>query len=98
MRRRDDIRAAMQRLLSPAARPESLASGDGLQSTLGASGDMPALALSEAPLRILQELQSTLHENGIEAEPVEIVQVMMEALSARPTLCRGLLAAYLLDA
>lgn len=55
-----------------------------------------ALTLSERQQRVLGELQATLRENGIRAELSEIVQAMVEALAARPTLCRGLVAAYLL--
>ena len=43
-------------------------------------------------------LQDTLRTNQIEAEIPEIVHAMLESLSARPSLCRGLIAAYLLEA
>ncbi len=91
----------MHRLLSPGTQPEALVSaydpqpGEESGPSPGHLGADPIL--SEAPMVILRELQGTLRENGIQAEPVEIVQAMLEALSARPTLCRGLLAAYLLD-
>lgn len=87
----------MQSLLSPVRRleRETLRPIEIPRPTPPPGG--PALALSERQQRVLGELQATLRENGIRAELSEIVQAMMEALAARPTLCRGLVAAYLLE-
>ncbi|HLV79932.1 MAG TPA: hypothetical protein VKT32_06595 [Chthonomonadaceae bacterium] len=53
--------------------------------------------MSEPQLRLLRNLQSVLQEHGIEAELTEIIHAIIVVLSARPSLCRGLLAAYLLE-
>src|SRR5581483_942314 len=99
MKRRDDIRIAMRSLLSPVAQPEAAILGESSALPSGAEKEsLPlyggTLSLSEPPMPLLRELQSTLRENGIQAEPMEIVQAIVAALSDRPTLCRGLLAAY----
>lgn len=92
----------MRSLLSPVTSPEAAVVGE--SSSLPAEEEQEslplyggALSLPEPPMPLLRELQSTLRENGIQAEPSEIVQAIVAALSDRPTLCRGLLAAYLLD-
>jgi hypothetical protein len=46
---------------------------------------------------VLSDLQHSLRRHGIDAELDDIGKGIMEALAARPSLCRGLLAAYLLD-
>ena len=56
------------------------------------------VALSKGQLATLHDLQNALRTNQIEAEIPEIVHAMLESLSARPSLCRGLIAAYLLEA
>ncbi len=90
----------MHRLLSPGAQPEEFVNALGLQSAERAPAAelTGALTLSDPPMSIFRELQSTLREHGIQAEPADIARAVLEALAARPTLCRGLLAAYLLDA
>ena len=55
------------------------------------------LMLSEAHRAVLRELQDSLRQNGIDAEMEEIGHGILDALVARPSLCRGLLAAYFLD-
>jgi len=91
----------MQSLLTPVRRPET--------ETLMAPvrpvelpppvtpRSEPSFTLSERQRQVLGEIQATLRESGIKAELQEIVQAMVEALTARPTLCRGLVAAYLLE-
>ena len=46
---------------------------------------------------MLTDLQQSLRKHGIDAGFEEIGKGILEALAARPSLCRGLLAAYLLD-
>ena len=46
---------------------------------------------------VVADLQHSLRKHGIEAGAIEIGTGLMEALASRPALCRGLLAAYLLD-
>ena len=57
----------------------------------------PRLILSQQQIAVLRELQGSLRENGIDAGVEDIGHGILEALSARPSLCRGLLAAYFLD-
>ncbi len=91
----------MQRLLVSPTRPEgaSGAAPSRQVATLPAftAEDQSALALPEAMHWVLRDLQVTLRDNGIEAAPAEIAYALMEALAYRPSLCRGLLAAYLLE-
>lgn len=107
MERREDIRAAMQSLLSP------IRQADPRAPSLPARTDPPAerfvearvspvgsglpAHLLEASPPILAELQHTLREHGIVAELSEIARILADGLAARPALCRGLLAAYLLN-
>ena len=96
MERREDIRAAIQKLLSssrPAEAPARLLQLNRPDSPLRLS---ERVAFSDAQLDTLRDLQDTLRANHIEAEIPEIVHAMLESLSARPSLCRGLVAAYLL--
>jgi hypothetical protein len=55
------------------------------------------LMLSEEHRAVLRELQDSLRQNGIDAEVEEIGHGILDALVARPSLCRGLLAAFFLD-
>ncbi len=48
--------------------------------------------------KVIAEIQSTLKQFGIHAEPSEIAEVLMEALMDRPFLCRGLFASQLIGA
>ena len=48
--------------------------------------------------KVIAEIQSTLKEFGVEADPAEIAEVLMEALIDRPQLCRGLFASQLVGA
>ena len=54
-------------------------------------------AMSEKQEAVLADLQHSLRKHGIDAGYEEIGKGILEALAARPSLCRGLLAAYLLD-
>jgi hypothetical protein len=54
-------------------------------------------AFSDSQRAVLGDLQYSLRKHGIDAEMDEIGKGILEALAARPSLCRGLLAAYLLD-
>jgi len=54
--------------------------------------------LLDAQERILCEIQAELKRNAISAEVPEILNAILEALATRPELCRGLMAAYLVEA
>ncbi len=56
-----------------------------------------ALGLSESQIGILREIQMVLHRHGLDMELWEVVQMVMGAISARPSLCRNLLSTYPLD-
>ncbi|HXG23283.1 MAG TPA: hypothetical protein VNJ09_01915 [Chthonomonadales bacterium] len=98
MERREDIRAALQSLLSPGQRPDPASIGSRrtpAESGRDAASLQRALPLSDRQLKVLFELQSELREHGIKAEIPELVQVLLDELTARPDLCRALVAAYL---
>ena len=100
MQRRDEIRAAMHNLLTATKRPESAAAPINPLPIAIPSSAPPAgnpLVLAEPQMLFLRDIQNVLQENGIEADQSEIVHAIMVALSDRPNLCRGLLAAYLLE-
>ena len=102
MERRNDIRAAMHSLLTPTRRePEPPKQPKPEPSTNGHRA-IPVAASSlntRAPQgKVIAEIQSTLREFGIQAEPSEIADILMEALMDRPALCRGLFASQLIDA
>ena len=48
--------------------------------------------------KVIAEIQSTLREHSIQAEPAEIAEMLIEALIDRPNLCRGLFASQLIGA
>ncbi len=78
----------MRSLLAPGPRPETTSSP--------AAFSQPAPQAPPTAAQVLAELQAELREHGIAAEPTEIAHAIWRELSARPLLCRGLLAAYLL--
>lgn len=91
----------MQNLLSPAKRPDLPAQATPLALPLdavwpGVAPPLNGLTLSPTQKRVLSELQSVLNDHSIAAEPGEILEAILNALLARPPLCRALLAAYLL--
>ncbi len=55
-------------------------------------------AYTESQLVTLQAVQASLLAHQIEADLPDIVHALIEALATRPSLCRGLVAAYLLGA
>lgn len=55
------------------------------------------VGLSETQMGVLKDVQGTLAAYGITSEMADIVQAMVGSLTARPALCRGLVAAYLLE-
>jgi hypothetical protein len=89
----------MQSLLSPGPRREAQAPAIKPVELPAPAPAPPAerLPISAGRQRILTDLQSTLREHGVVAELTEIENAMLEALTSRPGLCRGLLAAYLLE-
>ena len=100
MERQREIRQALNSFLPTPARPDpppsparrALTDPPGTESRSG-----PQFAVSEAQRAVLTDLQHSLRKHGIEAGFEEIGKGILEALAARPSLCRGLLAAYLLD-
>jgi hypothetical protein len=88
----------MQSLLTPGPRHE----GEALTKPVEMPRPAPAppaerLPLSAGRQRLLTDLQATLREHGVAADLTEIENAMLEALASRPGLCKGLLAAYLLE-
>ena len=94
MERRDDIRSAIHTLLTGGQTEAAPARSRRLR--LPESADAQNAAYSESQLAALREVQTTLRAHRIEAEIPEIVHVLLETLAARPALCRGLVAEYLL--
>ena len=96
MERRDDLRAAIHKLLSGSnvenspgrPSPEAVHKGH-----LGQSA-----AYTDSQLVTLRSVQASLQAHQIEADIAEIVHALLESLATRPDLCRGLVAAYLLGA
>lgn len=92
----------MQRLLSSSKQPERPRLPETAprnthlveSPTIRAKG---SVALSPTHLVVLQDIQSSLRNHSIEADLPDVVQALMESLAARPTLCKGLIAAYLLE-
>lgn len=81
----------MRSLLSPVRQPPE---GSGpMPGLLRPALTLPAV---ETDWCALTEIQGTLRAHGIVAETPEILNAILAALAQRPTLCRGLLAAYLL--
>ncbi len=91
MQRQEDIRAVIQTLLASQRRSEP---GESAAAPRPAAN---TIVLTEAQSGFLRDLQDSLFENGIEASPAEIGQALLHALSSRPRLCRGLIAAYLVE-
>src|SRR2546425_803253 len=100
MERRSDMRRAMRSLLSrPQQQPEESnvitlprppVDSDSLDATAAVS-----YSVAKPRGTILTEIQSELSECGIETSAEEIAQALFETMTTRPSLCRGLLAAYL---
>ena len=102
MERQLEIRQALNSFLPSLTPPKKSADTSSKTSdTIGQAEDNPGAALqfaaSDAQRAVLSDLQHSLHKHGIEAGMEEIGRGLMEALAARPSVCRGLLAAYLLD-
>ena len=47
--------------------------------------------------QVFGEIQAELREHGIAAELPEIASALLEAIGARPALCRGLFAEYMME-
>ena len=96
MERRNDIRAAMQSLLATAKPPE------GGRSLAAIPDSQPQTqerreALSETERRVLSDIQDKLMQYGVRAELPELRKTLIEEMFARPELCRGLAASFLLS-
>jgi hypothetical protein len=85
----------MQSLLASAKRPEG-----GL--TVTAVPDAGPVvherrdSLPESERRVLAEIQDALMEYGVRADLPELRRTLIDEMFARPSLCRGLVASYLL--
>lgn len=88
MTRKKELQAAIRTVLNGTQRHDALNTSN--------TGD--ALTLTETQRELLENLQTVLLGNEIEASVTELHGAIMEALVTRPAVCRGLLAAYLLDA
>jgi hypothetical protein len=101
MEREREIRQALNSFLPAPSRPDGnpVAGKAKAEPPFARPVLQPPLkyAFSDAQRDILNDLQHSLKKHGIDAEPEDIGKGILEALAARPSLCRGLLAAYLLD-
>ena len=95
MERRNSIRAAIQGLLTPV--PQSDEQPLALNPRPAQVTPPDQLQASKACGRLFGEIQADLREHGVAAEVHEIAHALLEALAARPALCRGLFASYMLD-
>ena len=96
MERREDIRAAIHKLLSSSSVTDTPT--EAWQARQCDSEPLPQAGLSDSQLVTLRAVQASLRAHRIEAEIPEIVHAILDALATRPALCRGLVAAYLLGA
>src|SRR5947207_14537107 len=80
MERRNEIRAAMQRLLSSSRPPEEASQGTQTADPAPASTES-SVALSPAQVRTLREIQAALRAYSIEADMPDVVQALMESLA-----------------
>lgn len=87
----------MHNLLTPSARPDTARRERAVPSHTQAPAAEPSGLLTAGQQSVLLDMQATLRRNGIAAETAEILQAMIDALTARPNLCKGLLAVYLLE-
>ena len=100
MERQSEIRKAFNSFLPAPSRPEAV-------PEVGVTAMVrpprieprpePRSDMSAAQRAVLRDLQHSLRRHGIDAELEEIGNGILDALAARPLLCRGLLAAYFLD-
>jgi hypothetical protein len=90
----------MQGLLSPVRQPEPPADERPIAVTPAPAVVIPPTddrTFAPQKMQTLLEIQQTLKQYGICAEIPEIVEAIMQTVTARPALCRGLIAAYLLE-
>ena len=87
MERKEELRAAIRKLL------DSARQSDAKEETVVKA----SLPFTHEKQDAFHDLQVCLSAHHIEAELSDITHAMLHALSTRPTLCRGLLAAYLMD-
>jgi hypothetical protein len=86
----------MQRLLST-SRPSEAEAQPAIAPDTLCKRTEGIIALSPAQVTTLREIQTTLASYSIEAKLPEVVEALMESLASRPMLCRGLVAAYLME-
>ena len=100
MERQTEIRKAFNSFLPAPSRPEPQPVRETSTPVLprrALPAPVCAPDLTGAQWAVLRDLQGSLRRHGIDAELEEIGAGILDALAARPTLCRGLLAAYFLD-
>ena len=95
MERREDIRAAIHRLLETSDAEETALRA---WKPLADADRPPGSPYTNSQLVTFRAVQESLRSHKIEAEIPDIVNALLEALATRPALCRGLVAAYLLGA
>ena len=95
MERREDIRAAIHRLLESSEEMEAAPRAWKPQPD---EERLPGSPYTNSQLVTFKAVQASLRAHKIEAEIPDIVNALLEALATRPALCRGLVAAYLLGA
>jgi hypothetical protein len=90
----------MQGLLSPVRQHEPPADERPIAVTPAPMVTIPPTdyrTIAPKNMGVLLEIQQTLKQYGICAEIPEIVEAIMQTVTARPALCKGLVAAYLLE-
>ena len=93
MERRDDIRAAMQSLLSSARRPDNRSNAEGGERRR--SGQL-SVRIRPHHDTMLMQIQEELRQHGISTDEAEILQALCDAMAHRPDIYKGLMATYLL--
>jgi hypothetical protein len=91
MQRQEDMRAMIQAVLPYTGQMEA-----GFPPVAARPG-VETITLTEAQSGFLRDLQAALSKHGIDASVAEVGQALLQALSSRPSLCRGLMAAYLVE-
>ena len=94
MERREDIRAALQSLLTPGKPREDISLPANLRKPV--NHDRNDFFLSESWEMVIASLQNELREIGIDAAEAELITALGEALLSKPGIRRELIADYML--
>jgi len=86
----------MQNLLATAKQPEGKFSPAAVPAAQASEPERRE-GLSETERRVLSDIQEKLQEYGIRADLPELRKTLIEEMFARPALCRGLAASFLLS-